>query len=269
MAKIARRLTHDCKEPSVVFDYRTNHVTGTNLNIQMVDIDKVTPWEKNPRKNDMAVKRLQKLLKIHGQRTPIVVWEHDGKIYKGNTTWKAMKANGDKRIAVIMARFKSEQEAITYAISDNRSGEWAEWDEGLLSELLRSQEFTDAWGGDKQATLASGLTDKEYSSYMLSSALPDALIDVDVLGATENIGSMLIIQFKSAEDMTRFKENVLGIHSKNQRVVLWEVLSERCGLSLPPEGGERIRTTPSSEVLGAQGGNFTQASSARGKRPRR
>ena len=58
--------------------------------IEMVDIDSVKLWEGNPRKNDKAVTAVMKSIKEYGQKTPIVVWDQNDIIYKGNTTWNAI-----------------------------------------------------------------------------------------------------------------------------------------------------------------------------------
>jgi ParB-like chromosome segregation protein Spo0J len=104
--------------------------------LQSVSIDSVKLWKENPRKNEKAAIRLADILKVHGQKSPIVVWKKNGVIYKGNTTYKAMKLNGAKTIQVLYQDFPSEQAAIAYGIADNKSSEWAEWDDEVLGKLL-------------------------------------------------------------------------------------------------------------------------------------
>lgn len=123
--------------------------------IVRVPLDSVKLWKNNPRKNDAAAKHLSKLIKEHGQRTPIVVWEKDNTIYKGNTTWKAMKLLGAKYIDVIFTQFKSKGEAVKYGLADNKSGEWSEWDDDILVKLFEAEEFK---GVDLDAT---GFTEQE------------------------------------------------------------------------------------------------------------
>jgi site-specific DNA-methyltransferase (adenine-specific) len=95
-------------------------------------------WKDNPRRNDAAVPRLMELLREHGQRTPIVLWRKNMTIYKGNTTFKAAVKLKWKTIKCILADFPSEQAAIAYGISDNKSSEFAGWDDKVLARLLKS-----------------------------------------------------------------------------------------------------------------------------------
>jgi len=68
--------------------------------------------------------------------TPIVVWRRNNVIYKGNTTWKALRLLGERMAKVLFVDFPSEQAAVAYGIADNKSSEWAQWDEGLLTRFL-------------------------------------------------------------------------------------------------------------------------------------
>jgi len=106
--------------------------------IKKVSLDEIILWKDNPRKNDASVEKLAELLKVHGQRSPIVVWEKNRTIYKGNTTYKAAKYLGWEFIDAVFTDFPSEQAAIAYGISDNKSSEWSEWDDDILSKLMQS-----------------------------------------------------------------------------------------------------------------------------------
>jgi hypothetical protein len=106
--------------------------------VELVPIDSIKLWKENPRRNDQAVPRLAELIKIHGQRSPIVCWTKNRVIYKGNTTWKAMKSLGMKTIRVQWEDFPSEQAAVAYGIADNKSSEFSEWDVDLLSEMMNT-----------------------------------------------------------------------------------------------------------------------------------
>lgn len=106
------------------------------LEIEYVDIDSVKLWEDNPRRNDAAAKKLSKLIKQHGLKSPIVCTRKDRVIRKGNTTLKAARLLGYKKVPVTFVDFPSKRQAELYGISDNRAGEFSEWDDGLLAELL-------------------------------------------------------------------------------------------------------------------------------------
>lgn len=109
--------------------------------ITIVPIDKVKEWKGNPRKNDSAVPKLANIIEQKGQITPIVVCRKTNVIYKGNTTWKALKALKKTTVKVLYADFPSERAAIAYGIADNKASEYAHWDEDLLLELFSGNEF--------------------------------------------------------------------------------------------------------------------------------
>ena len=119
-----------------------------------VPLNHVRLWKNNPRKNEGAVKRLASLIKKHGQKSPIVVCNKTGVIYKGNTTFKAIKSLKWKRIKVEFVTFPSKSSAIAYALADNKSSEFSQWDDEILRRLMDSEELT----LDMQTT---GFTEKE------------------------------------------------------------------------------------------------------------
>lgn len=185
--------------------------------LEIVDIDSVKPWEKNPRKNEKAIDKLAKVIAQYGQRTPISVWRKDRKIYKGNTTYFAMKKAGYKKIAVMWQDFKDDREAQGYAMVDNAAGEWSDWDEGLLAELLQGEAFK----GMDSAEIGrlTGFDDKMLKGLLLSTAeLPDVLPDVDLSGSIPDKADFIVIQFENKEEMQKFKKR-LGFQTKHPRVV--------------------------------------------------
>lgn len=111
-----------------------------------VPIGDIILWKGNPRKNDAAVPKLAEIISIRGQITPILVWRKNMVAYKGNTTIKAMKSLGKKTVKVLFADFPSEAAAVAYGIADNKSSEWAEWDEALLQKFFVTPEIIKASG---------------------------------------------------------------------------------------------------------------------------
>lgn len=115
----------------------TDYAVKVDKEIVTVDINKVKLWKDNPRRNDAAAPKLAEVIKERGRVTPVVVWRKDGVCYKGNTTIKALKLLGKKTVDVLYADFKSEAAAIAYGIADNKSSEFSEWDDALLSSFLK------------------------------------------------------------------------------------------------------------------------------------
>jgi hypothetical protein len=151
---------------------RQVEIKFTAKDIERVPISSLHLWKDNPRANDEAAPKLAKLIAAHGQRTPVVAWRKNRVVYKGNTTLKAMRSLEMKEIAVLWADFPSEQAAIAYGIADNKSSEFAEWDEDILNRLLSSQQLDD-----------TGFSESEIRGHAM---LPD-IATIDKINA-ENVG---------------------------------------------------------------------------------
>ena len=129
------------------------------MNIEMWEIDRVKPYDKNPRRNDKAVDAVAKSIQTYGWRQPIVV-DKDGVIIVGHTRWKAALKLGLKTVPVHVAADLTPQQARAYRLADNRTNETAEWDIDLLPiELGELRE-----GGTDLKLL--GFTDKELAEYL-------------------------------------------------------------------------------------------------------
>ena len=120
-------------------------------------VSKVKLWKENPRRNEVAIHKLEAIIKIHGVRSPLVVWKKNMTVYKGNTTLKACMNLGIKEIPVVLADFADEKSAIAYAIADNKASEWAEWDDKILVNLLTDRKMLNTEG--LQASLGFGETE--------------------------------------------------------------------------------------------------------------
>lgn len=110
--------------------------------VELVPINSVKLWDKNPRRNDQAIEPLAKILTAHGQRSPVIVWRKNKVIYKGNTTWKALKSIGATHIKVQWEDFPSDAAAAAYAIADNKASEFSDWNDDILAQLLTAQEIS-------------------------------------------------------------------------------------------------------------------------------
>lgn len=87
----------------------------------------------NARKHPLRnLEAIEASLREHGQQTPIVA-NSRGVIRKGNGTFLAAQNLGASRIAVVVYDGPSEDK---YAIADNRTGELAEWDDAVLSQVV-------------------------------------------------------------------------------------------------------------------------------------
>ena len=108
-----------------------------------VPIDSIRLYDKNPRRNDIAVDELAALIKANMFRKPIVIDQH-GIIRAGNTAYKAAHKLGMKMIPVAQSEFTDEGAAVEYVISDNKIAEKSAWDIDVLKELMIAHNLADA-----------------------------------------------------------------------------------------------------------------------------
>jgi len=204
------------------------------IDVKKVPINSIQLWDKNPRKNDKAVKPLAELLQKHGQRSPIVVWIKDNKIYKGNTTWKAAKLLKWDSIWVAFADFPDERTAVAYALADNKASEWSDWDDSILAMLLPEK-----MGSDIQDIAGlTGFKEKDLAGYFAaeSNELPMDLQEVDIYGTSfEDKADYLVLQFPDHKSMDDFKARFKG-KTSHPRVITYEMLLEVMEWKEPVEG---------------------------------
>jgi hypothetical protein len=107
------------------------------MKIEMVKISEVIPYDKNPRRNDDAVKFVKKSIEDFGFRVPIVVDKHMV-ICSGHTRLKAAKQLGLKEVPVHIASDLNEDQIKALRIADNSSAQRAEWDITLLEAEMKA-----------------------------------------------------------------------------------------------------------------------------------
>jgi hypothetical protein len=106
--------------------------------IETVSLDKLIPYWRNPRKNDVAVEKVKASIEQFGYQSPIVV-DEKMTIIAGHTRYRALKELGYEEIPVIVSDMPAKK-AKEYRIIDHRAGEYATWTEDLSLEL---KEFSD------------------------------------------------------------------------------------------------------------------------------
>lgn len=105
------------------------------MNIEMKDISLLRPYEKNPRRNDEAVKYVMESIKEFGFKVPIVI-DKDNVIIAGHTRHKAAKKLKIKEVPCIVADDLTEEQVKAFRLADNKVSEKAEWDFNMLEEEL-------------------------------------------------------------------------------------------------------------------------------------
>lgn len=110
------------------------------MQITMIPIGGITPYENNPRKNNQAVEKVASSISSFGFQSPIVV-DKDNVIICGHTRYQAAMLLDMQEVPVIVAAELNDEQVKAYRIMDNRSSELADWDDNkLLKELLDLQE---------------------------------------------------------------------------------------------------------------------------------
>ncbi len=110
------------------------------IKIEYISLKKIVPYPKNPRKNDRAVEIVAKSIKEFGFKNPIVL-DKKNEIVAGHTRLKAAMKLELKEVPVIWADDLTKEQVKAFRIMDNKSNEFAQWDEELLKgELISLQD---------------------------------------------------------------------------------------------------------------------------------
>jgi DNA modification methylase len=113
--------------------------------IETVPIDRLFCSPTNPRRNDAAVPHVAASLRRFGWQQPIVA-RRSGEVVAGNTRLKAAQSLDMTEVPVWWFD-GSDLDAVAFAVADNRSHEWASWDEPALAALLQQLKAEDALDG--------------------------------------------------------------------------------------------------------------------------
>ena len=110
-------------------------VLDTEPAAEWVPISSLTPWKRNPRKNDENVARVAESIARFGWASPIVARRENGEVIAGHTRLKAAESLS---IAMVPVRFMdiSEADAHLLALADNRLNELSPWDTAELTSIL-------------------------------------------------------------------------------------------------------------------------------------
>lgn len=100
----------------------------------------ITPYERNPRNNDKAVKYVANSIKRFGFKVPIVV-DRSGVIVAGHTRYKAAEKLKLEEVPCIIADDLNDEQIKAFRLADNKVAEQAEWDFDLLNAEI--DELTD------------------------------------------------------------------------------------------------------------------------------
>lgn len=106
-----------------------------SMRIEWWDIDRVIPYENNPRHNDDAVEKVANSLQEFGWKQSLVV-DSDGVLIVGHTRLKAAQLLGIEKVPVLVASDLTPAQAQAYRIADNATSDGSTWDFELLASEI-------------------------------------------------------------------------------------------------------------------------------------
>ena len=112
------------------------------MQVTEIDIGKITPYARNPRRNDGAIAKVAASIVEFGWRQPIVV-DEAMVIVVGHTRFEAAKRLGLTTVPVHIATGLTPTQVKAYRLADNRTNEEAEWDASLLALELEDLKLED------------------------------------------------------------------------------------------------------------------------------
>ena len=112
---------------------------GDKMEIKEIALSELKPYDKNPRKNDNAVDYVLKSIQRYGFKGPLVV-DKNNVIVCGHTRFKAAQKLGFKSLPCIVAADLSDEKIKEFRLVDNKTAEFAEWDDAFLIEELHDLE---------------------------------------------------------------------------------------------------------------------------------
>ena len=110
------------------------------MELVTLPLNKIKPYERNPRKNDEAVVAVMESIKQCTYVAPIIVDENNV-ILAGHTRYKALKKLGKTEAEVVVKAGLSDEQKRKYRLLDNKTGEIAGWDFAKLEEELKNLDF--------------------------------------------------------------------------------------------------------------------------------
>ncbi len=179
-----------------------NKKTLAEMKVDYVPIDSVKLWTENPRKNEKAAPQLAELIKEHGIKSPLVVWRKDKTIYKGNTTYKALKLLGWQNVPVIFHDFPSKAAATAYGIADNKASEYAGWDTEILAGIMRSESFTAHTKTREGLKAATGFSERSIAKLFEDKS------ERDISDLVSGKFPFVVVEFQGKDEYTEFKKKV-------------------------------------------------------------
>lgn len=105
------------------------------MDIQELSLSAISRYGNNPRNNAAAVEKVAASIRAFGWRQPIVV-DEAMVIIAGDTRFQAAQLLGLATVPVHIARGLSPEQVRAFRLADNKTGEFASWDDARLADEL-------------------------------------------------------------------------------------------------------------------------------------
>lgn len=102
------------------------------LRIEYWPIERLNPYDRNPRKNDKAVDQIRASIREFGFAVPILA-KSDGEVVDGHLRLKGAIAENMREVPVIPCDGWTDAQVKAFRLLANRSVAWAEWDVDALA----------------------------------------------------------------------------------------------------------------------------------------
>lgn len=109
------------------------------MEIVYVDIDRIIPYEGNPRKSKATIEQVKKSIQEFGFQQSLVL-DKLHEIVVGHSRYYAAKELGFKQVPCVFARDLTPAQIIAYRIADNKIPQDGEWDVDLLKLQFKELE---------------------------------------------------------------------------------------------------------------------------------
>jgi ParB-like chromosome segregation protein Spo0J len=102
------------------------------LRVEYWPVERLKPYERNPRKNDKAVEQIRASIGEFGFAVPILA-KSDSELIDGHLRLKGAIAEKMREVPVVPCDGWTEAQVKAFRLMVNRSVSWAEWDLDALA----------------------------------------------------------------------------------------------------------------------------------------
>lgn len=133
------------------------------MEIKMMKVQDVHPYENNPRINDGAVDAVVESIKQYGFKVPVII-DGGGVLVTGHTRLKAAKKLGLKEIPAVIADDLTEEQCKAFRIADNKVSDFSIFDNKKLLEELEG--LDDLFTGFETSDVFNSILDEKDKSLL-------------------------------------------------------------------------------------------------------